>query len=561
MTISGYFKNADFSLIEIYGPEAQQFLQAQTTNDVKALAPHCSQKSALLDRKAHIVAYFTLFRKNTSYRIVSQCSQADYIVEHLERFHFADKVEFFKLSGSFFGLAGSEARLILGSVMPGSEALFKDQDLIDGELFDAHVHVFRLALGLSETFLIYCDKEHVENLTARLVAKCQEHMLTELTSQDLLADRVEAGIASYGIDFDSNNLIFELGLEDGAISYTKGCFQGQEVLARVKAQGSPAKQLSGLSFDQDPGEIKIATKLSIDDQEAITVLSNVFSKTLNKRIALAMVKREFRKPGTLTATLANKPLALNIVVLPFIENKPAREAEQRACDLYSKALQEFAEDRSSQAIANLRQALLLDPYFQDAYEALGVMLSKQGEIDEAIELMQALLRLNSDSIMAWANLSVFYLEKGDKDKAEEAKAESMSIRMKLAAREAMQEKKAKEDASKLEAETKERMGMFAQVLEIDPDDLFANHGLGACHNILKNFEEAEKYLLKAIAVKPNHTVAYQELGTAYEGLNRMDKAKETYLKGIEIAAQKGDMTPLKAMQARLDSINAMKLNV
>ena len=88
---SGYFKRADFALIEIYGPEAQQFLQSQTTNDVKALAPHASQKSALLDRKAHIVAYFTLYRKNTSFRIIAENNQCAYILEHLDRFRFADK--------------------------------------------------------------------------------------------------------------------------------------------------------------------------------------------------------------------------------------------------------------------------------------------------------------------------------------------------------------------------------------------------------------------------------------------------------------------------------------
>ncbi len=192
---------------------------------------------------------------------------------------------------------------------------------------------------------------------------------------------------------------------------------------------------------------------------------------------------------------------------------------------------------------------------EDAYEALGVILSKEGQIDEAVQLMEALARINPDSIMAYANLSVFYLEQGGgKEKAEEAKAQSMSIRMRLAAKEAMQQHKEKEDSAKIEAEARERQAMFEQVIEIDADDLFANNGLGNCYNILKEYALAEKYLLKALAIKPAHTVAYQELGTTYEGLGQLDKAVAIYKAGIDVAAQKGDMTPLKAMQNRLNAL-------
>ncbi|MBA4078863.1 MAG: aminomethyltransferase, partial [Cyanobacteria bacterium PR.023] len=213
------------------------------------------------------------------------------------------------------------------------------------------------------------------------------------------------------------------------------------------------------------------------------------------------------------------------------------------------------DSNTSEAIKKLRTALLLDSHLEDAYEALGVILSKENQLDEAVELMETLARFNPDSIMAYANLSVFYLEQGGgKEKAEEAKAQSMSIRMRLAAKEAMQEHQQKEDTAKIEAEALERKAMFEQVIEIDSDDLFANNGLGNCYNILKQYQLAEPYLLKAIQIKPNHTVAYQELGRTYEGLGQTDKAIETFKKGIDVAAQKGDITPLKAMQARLDSL-------
>lgn len=559
--MNGFIKRAEFGLIEIYGPDAEQFLQAQTSSDVKALKPHCGQVSALLDRKAHVQGYFTLFRKNTSYRIVCEESQIERIAGHLERFHFADKVEFIRPTGGFFALFGSEARLILAALE--LNAPNKGQ-MVDGELAGIHVHVFATELSVGESYLIYTNQEHLEELQTRLEARCFEHRLEPLSRSSVLEMRIEAGLASYGKDFDENTLLFELGPEDPAISYSKGCYQGQEVLARVKAQGSPSRQLTGLIFDFlpsgdtsselfPPGTTFFIQGNAPDntEKEAGTILSNVYSHRLQKGIALAMVKREFRAPGEIKAFVNGITLKnCRIVLLPFVDSD--NEAKDRAAELYNKALQEFAKDEPVQAISKLRQALVLDPTLEDAYEALGVMLSKQGDLDEAIGLMQTLLKLNKDSVMAWANLSVFYLEQGDKEKAEEAKAESMSIRMRLAAREAMQEKKAQEDAAKLQAETRERMNMFSQVIEIDPDDLFANHGLGSCHNLLGNYKEAEQYLLKAIEIKPGHTVAYLELGNTYEGLNDLKKAREIYLKGIEVAAKKGDMTPLKAMQARLD---------
>src|SRR5690606_15126291 len=146
--------------------------------------------------------------------------------------------------------------------------------------------------------------------------------------------------------------------------------------------------------------------------------------------------------------------------------------------------------------------------FEDAYESLGVILNRRGETDEAIEVMEHLARINPDSVMAHTNLSVFYVEKGWKEKAEEEKAISMSIRMRMAAAQVSKDKEAEEQRKQLEAETIQRMSMFQQVLEIDEDDQLANYGYGDCLVALSRFAEAVPHLQKAIALKPSHSVAY-----------------------------------------------------
>lgn len=595
----GYFAAAHYSLIEIYGADSERFINAQTTSDVKALKPYQWQPSALLDRKAHVVAYFNLYRKNSSYRIIAEESQVATILEHLDKYIFSDKVELLNLSsGKMLALIGSDARSIINDNLSQKNPALFERDLIDGDLCGINAHIFRAPLSSREAFLIYCAGDQFETLQEKLLPALKQYGATKLSAEQVLIERIEAGLPQFATDFTSENLIIELGLEDKAISYTKGCFQGQEVLARVKGHGSPNKQLTGLILELEGkqnspiGEnIAVGTPLMVAGQEVAKILSNAYSQRLQKHIALAMVKRDFRTPGRQLEVSIGLPSEsgdttaitgrATVKLLPFIEPE---DLKLKAKDLYEEALKLYAtidrksssnivvadqaigqdnnqesnqESNTGKAIKKLRTALLLDSHLEDAYEALGVILSKENQLDEAVELMETLARINPDSIMAYANLSVFYLEQGGgKEKAEEAKAQSMSIRMRLAAKEAMQEHQQKEDSAKIEAEALERKAMFEQVIEIDSDDLFANNGLGNCYNILKQYQQAEPYLLKAIQIKPNHTVAYQELGRTYEGLGQTEKAIETLKKGIDVAAQKGDITPLKAMQARLDNLLA-----
>jgi len=552
-SFDGFCLDMPYGLTEVYGNDAQRFLQAQTTSDVNSLQPMQGQASALLDRKAHVKAYFSLYRKHDSYRILSTAVQVEDILAHLDTFRFADKVEFLDLShsGKFIGLFGLHSRKLLMSMVtkPKGINIFA-HDLIDASIFDQHVHIFRAPLASEEVFFIWVTNENWDEVTAKLIAQAKVLNLRELSHDELKEARIEAGIPLFGIDFDESNLIVELGLEDRAVSYTKGCFQGQEVLARVKAHGTPAKQLTGLTFAENiTGSFPLGSKLIVGGQEVATIYSNCYCRKLSRVLALAFVKKEARTVDTiLKGTIDDKEVEAKVTILPFVEPK---DAHLRAVALYEKGLALFAKEEANSAIDLLKEAIVLDPAFEDAYEALGVILSKSEQLDEAIEWMERLSALNPDSVMAHANLSVFYLEKGDKDKAEEEKALSMSIRMRLAARDAMKAKKEKEDEGKIAAETLERLNMFNQVLEIDPEDLLANYGAGSCYNLLKKYDKAITYLQKAIAIKATHTQAYLELGKAYESLGQKEQAMTAWQKGIEIASQKGDMTPLKEMQGLL----------
>lgn len=526
-----------YLLIEVKGADAERFLQAQTTSDVKALQIGDGQESSLLDRKAKVIAYFNLYKKSpTSFLILAPEVQKQAITEHLERFIFADQVEVRPLVFPCCELvSGSHATLKIASLATSNAALMP---LKDG-------FMARLPLTPCPTFIIFSEKETLS--------------LPKLASDELLVRRIEAGQAEFLTDY-SDSLIVELSLSSPAVSYTKGCFQGQEVLARVKAQGSPSRQLVGLVLtSSEPINFPSGSQFHLTDGEtAGTLASHGFSRRLSKHIALAFLKRDLRVPGReiegyVDVEGKRLPLKAQVTVLPFIEPEKDQDLAQ---SLYEEALQDFTAGRAEIAIETLKQVIFLAPSFEDGYEALGVMLSKVegGNIDEAIACMKELAAINPDSIMAHANLSVFYLEKGDKEMAEEEKAVSMSIRMRQAAREAMQEKNARDEKEKELKEAAERIKLFQEVLAIDPDDLFANQGLGNCYNILGEHERAIGYLEKAIAIKENHTQCYEEMGKAYEALGNLEKASQYYSQGMEIAAKKGDMQPLKAMKAKMEAL-------
>lgn len=555
------FALPEFAIVAVTGKDAERFLHSQTTNDVKGMKMADGHASALLDRKAHVLALFDVFRRNEQYLLLIPDNGWERVIAQLDAFRFADKVEFEKLNGDLFAIQGPRARKLL--IQAGARAA-EDLDfpLSQPHLFNIPAKLFTKSLTGEEGYVVFVNQEDSQKFWHQLQGAADSLDFTELDGEAIDAARIEAGLVKFGVDLSDKNLMPETGLDHSHVSYTKGCFLGQEVLARVKSHGAPSRGLVGLIFkDIEKGAIEkpfsIDTEIVIESQPVGWIQSNCFSHTLNKYVALAYVKREYRVVGkSLCVTIEGKQFDVEIALLPFISPP---NATQRARQMYEEALASFSkekdEDETSEAETLLREALLLDPTMEDAYEALGVILSRKNRLDEAVALMKALVELNSDSVMAHANLSVFYMQKGLIEQAEEEKAISMSIRMRMAAKEATKERQEEEEKKRLKQEAAGRMDMFSQVLEIDAEDLLANSGMGNCLVTLEEFEKSLPYLQKAIEVKPTHTVAYVDLARAFAGLGKKNEARDILQKGIEVASKRGDMMPLKQMQAQLKELD------
>src|SRR5207249_5027427 len=103
--------------------------------------------------------------------------------------------------------------------------------------------------------------------------------------------RIEAGVPRFGADMDETNLAPEAGIEQGAISYTEGCYIGQEVIARIRTYGQVAKLLRGLLLPDDlPALPPKGEKLFHGDKEVGYITSAVASPAFRRNIALGYVR-------------------------------------------------------------------------------------------------------------------------------------------------------------------------------------------------------------------------------------------------------------------------------
>lgn len=139
--------------------------------------------------------------------------------------------------------------------------------------------------------------------------------------------RIEAGIPLYGIDMDESTIVTETNLDD-AVSFSKGCYIGQEIIVRIKHRGHVAKKLAGLivesTADIQPG----AKVFSADGPEIGRVSSSTVSPRLDRTIALGYVKYDYLAPGTnVKIGTGDDSLAAKVTDLPFVRGTWYRKSE------------------------------------------------------------------------------------------------------------------------------------------------------------------------------------------------------------------------------------------
>lgn len=563
---AGLWLRDDYAFIRFDGKDVASWLQTQTSNDVLKLSSGEGHANARLDRKGRLQAHFTLHRWENEYWLLIERQQAPRLLEQLDAHLFVEDVRMEDAGDGLrqVVLQGPRTMAFLASLLDTETGIASDQiparpyGCQPLELLNVQVLMFRLSISGEDGVVLVVQADDCDSLLEQLATKLDAFggCRVESGAQEIL--RIEAGIPRFGIDMDSTNRIPETTLERDAVSYDKGCYLGQEVVAKLRAYSSVRRALVGLVFDEQTDIMPLQDQtLFVGEREAGTLKSGTFSPTLGKNIALAYLDRDHRTPGERLA-LATEPggdlWTAKIVVLPFYHSE---SPETRAKALYLSALEQFERDtldEDTAAIGLLKEAVLLHPTFEDAYEALGVILNRHQRVDEAIHYMKILERLNPDCVMAHTNLSVFYVAKGMIEEAEEEKAKAAVLQIKTAQSAKQAEQLAASERERIRHEALERIGMFEEVLEIDPEDSLATFGMGMARMQLGEFDKALPYLARATELQKDYSVAYLNLGKCHEFLGNSEDAAAAYRMGIRAAGRKGDLMPMREMERRLNSL-------
>lgn len=216
--------------------------------------------------------------------------------------------------------------------------------------------------------------------------------------------------------------------------------------------------------------------------------------------------------------------------------------------LYTQALEKHKNGQINDAIDDLRTLIESDARFEDAYEVLSVMLYNQKRYDEAIAVIQAWIKVNGDLVMAFANLSRCYVEKGMILEAEKAQAESLHLSWKAQ----LTDKKA--EAPK--QDFKQRIERYQKVIEFDPKDVLGYFSLGTVYLEAGMPRQAAETFKQAAGVNWEHSASHFGWGQALEAVGDLKQAVNVYVEGMKVAHKQGDMLTVRKIESRLKALES-----
>ena len=290
----------DRSWIEVTGPDSAEYLQSQVTNEVEALEVGRSIYAALLDRKGRIQADMRVTRIEAD-RFLVDCepSAADRLVSHLDTYRIGRDVEVNSIERSAIALLGP-ATVTLTDAPRGGEGGTGKINLGGHECLAIGTH-WGVDLVIPEGGLVKVGTE-LEGLGVQPVSPEAAEIL-----------RVEAGRPRLGREMGNQTMPAEAGIVERAVSFEKGCYIGQEPVARLHYKGKPNRFLRGLRFAE---RVKPGTVLTDGERELGKVTTVVLSPA-EGWIGLAVVRREASPGDLVEASTDGGPVRTEVVELPF----------------------------------------------------------------------------------------------------------------------------------------------------------------------------------------------------------------------------------------------------
>jgi folate-binding protein YgfZ len=269
---AGIVDVSDRTKIELRGDDRASFLHNFCTNDIKRLQPGQGCEAFICNVKGHVLGHVQVFCDESSLWLDTVPGQAEKLLAHLDRYLIREKVELLDRT------SGYEEFVIVGP---------KADEAIERQGKSAVAR--QIDLGSVPAYSILFDRAASESTQALNLPTCSREALEIL--------RIEAGFPKFGIDITDDNLPQEVARDPQAISFTKGCYLGQETVARIDALGHVNRTLCGLAFAGETVPL-VGMELKQGEKVVGAVTSACWSPRLKRPLALGYVRRGTNALGT-----------------------------------------------------------------------------------------------------------------------------------------------------------------------------------------------------------------------------------------------------------------------
>ena len=306
--------------LRIWGTEAVQFLNGLVSNDVKSLAAGKGMRAAFLTGHGKVRALCRVLNLGKEFLVITDPQTHAKVFGYVFPFSYAGdfKVEEVSERYRLLSVQGPKSQLVMREIsfepVPSLEVHGFFETMIAGHR--------ALVVQASHTgelgFDILVPESSLTDVWDFILLKGKFHSLVPVGLRAVDSLRIEAAVPVYGVDVDETNMLLEVGLDD-AVSFTKGCYTGQEAVAMATYRGHVSKKLSGLALSDNTVPSRGDT-VRKESKEVGLVTSALRSETLGSVIALAYVKYGFFEVGSsLEVEGATGTTPAIVVELPFFK--------------------------------------------------------------------------------------------------------------------------------------------------------------------------------------------------------------------------------------------------
>lgn len=504
MLKGGIFTQA-FAVVQITGKDSFSFLQGQTTNDVsKLISINSVQLNSLLSPQGRIESVFSLIKIDEGFLVILETHYLERFQKRIDKFLISEDVEINLLFNKNF------------KIVIGFESILKIKK------YKHHPIYYN-----GESALLLLD----ENSEVEDVSQVNEMDVNNLMYYHGL----------FPIDFDHPPLLTETFYSERALSQDKGCYPGQETVAKILSRKGAG--LYPAFLESNSSELIV-----LEESFGKIIYTVKHNNFINYFVLLNRSYRIHNAEYNISGANEEKVI-LRCKLYPlvfFSENDRLQEFYYESLEYYNNNNDFKASER------NLNLIIEHFPDFSEAYESLGVLLSKESRFLEAIELMKKLVLLKPNDVMPYTNLSLFYMKIGEIKTAEDYKAEATLRTFDQFGQISRDKKKLenKNQQQKIEKENSKRM--FLEVLEIDPEDSIALYGLGEIHFFFKEYINSLNYIQSLLTFDPDHIKGNLLLAKILIEQNKIPEALFILNSKKIIAATKGETKMANVFQELID---------